>query len=90
MRLQGRTAVITGAGSGIGRASALLFAQEGAQLALVDRAAQGLQETMTAIGADNRATSVHTGDVGDADFASAAVAAIVERHVGTPSVAGEV
>lgn len=37
-RLQGRTAIITGAASGIGRASALLFASEGARLVLVDRA----------------------------------------------------
>jgi len=33
-----RTAIVTGAASGIGRASALLFAREGASLALVDRA----------------------------------------------------
>ena len=38
MRLQGKTAVITGAGSGMGRAMALLFAQEGANVVLVDRA----------------------------------------------------
>jgi NAD(P)-dependent dehydrogenase (short-subunit alcohol dehydrogenase family) len=80
MRLQGRTAVITGAGSGIGRATALLFAQEGAQLALVDRDAKGLQETMDAISAAKAEASVFTGDVGDADFANAAVSEIVARH----------
>ena len=37
MRLAGRTAIITGAASGIGRASALRFAQEGAFVALVER-----------------------------------------------------
>jgi len=36
-RLEGRVAIITGAGSGIGRASALLFASEGARLVLGDR-----------------------------------------------------
>jgi len=36
MRLQGRTAIITGSGRGIGRSAALLFAQEGAKIAVVD------------------------------------------------------
>jgi NAD(P)-dependent dehydrogenase (short-subunit alcohol dehydrogenase family) len=37
MRLAGKTAIITGAGSGIGRASAILFAAEGAQLVIGDK-----------------------------------------------------
>jgi len=36
MHLEGKTAVITGAATGIGRASALRFAQEGARLVLAD------------------------------------------------------
>ena len=80
MRLEGRTAVITGAGSGIGRASALLFATEGARVALVDRDAAGLHETMAAIRDAKGDGSVHVGDVGDADFAFTVVADILMRH----------
>lgn len=44
-RLDGRRIVVTGAGSGIGRAVAQLFASEGASLALLDRNADGLAQT---------------------------------------------
>ena len=76
MRLQGRTAIVTGAGSGIGRASANLFAEEGAQLALVDREAVGLRETVSLVGG----ATAHVGDVGDASFAESVVGDVVARH----------
>jgi len=44
-RLQGKRVIITGAGSGIGRASALRFAQEGAQVLVTGRTAAKLEET---------------------------------------------
>ena len=44
-RLEGKVAVITGAASGIGRATALLFAREGARLVLADWAEEGLKKT---------------------------------------------
>lgn len=45
-RLQGKRAIVTGAGSGIGRATALLFAAEGAQVLAADRSGEGLQATL--------------------------------------------
>jgi NAD(P)-dependent dehydrogenase (short-subunit alcohol dehydrogenase family) len=49
-RLEGKVAVVTGAGSGIGRASAILFAQEGAHVVCADRSGQE-EETARSIGA---------------------------------------
>lgn len=43
MRLEGKTAIVTGAASGIGEATALLFAEAGARLVLVDRNGTGLR-----------------------------------------------
>jgi NAD(P)-dependent dehydrogenase (short-subunit alcohol dehydrogenase family) len=61
MRLQGKTAVITGAATGIGRASALRFAQEGARLVLADThdaAGDELAHSVAGLGGD--ACFVHT------------------------------
>jgi 2-keto-3-deoxy-L-fuconate dehydrogenase len=80
MRLKGRTAIVTGAGSGIGRATARLFANEGAFVALVDRDNAGLLETIAIIRDATGDGSVHVGDVGDAEFAKAAVAELVASH----------
>src|SRR6202046_4670916 len=44
-RLEGKSVIITGAGSGIGRAASLLFAKEGAKLIAVDRA-EGVKDTV--------------------------------------------
>ena len=79
MRLVGRTAIVTGAGSGIGRASAVLFAKEGAFVALVDRDRVGLQETLEAIDGAEGEASLHVGDVGEADFAKDTVGDVMTR-----------
>jgi 2-keto-3-deoxy-L-fuconate dehydrogenase len=80
MRLMGRTAVVTGAASGIGRASAMLFATEGAFVALVDRDPIGLQQTLAAIEGTRGEASMHVGDVSIAEFASTATTEIIARH----------
>jgi NAD(P)-dependent dehydrogenase (short-subunit alcohol dehydrogenase family) len=48
-RLEGRGAVITGAGSGIGRASALRFAEEGARVLVVGRRPENTEETVALV-----------------------------------------
>jgi NAD(P)-dependent dehydrogenase (short-subunit alcohol dehydrogenase family) len=49
MRLQGKTAIITGAGAGIGRASSVLFAREGARVVCADLAAETGEETLALV-----------------------------------------
>src|ERR1700704_4788835 len=47
-RLEGKSVIITGAGSGIGRAASLLFTKEGAKLIAVDRT-EGVNETVAQV-----------------------------------------
>ena len=49
MRLEKKVAIITGAGSGIGRASAIMFAKEGAKVAVADIDDKGGEETVASI-----------------------------------------
>ena len=67
MRLRDKFAIVTGAGSGIGRATALLFAREGAQLVLNDIDGRALERVAAEIGAD-RTRSV-SGDIAKEDTA---------------------
>ncbi|MFE2815136.1 SDR family NAD(P)-dependent oxidoreductase [Streptomyces nigra] len=63
--LTGRTAFVTGAAGGIGRASAVLLAQAGATVHCADRDAQGLHETADLIKADGGSARTHHLDVTD-------------------------
>lgn len=61
MRLSNKVAIITGAGSGIGRASAILFAKEGATIVVADIHDGGGEETVSAIKATGGdACFIHT------------------------------
>jgi NAD(P)-dependent dehydrogenase (short-subunit alcohol dehydrogenase family) len=77
-RLQGKIALVTGAGSGIGRAAAELFAAEGAVLAALDMDGPAAERTAAAIvSSGGRAVGVEA-DVGCAEQVGTAVAHTVE------------
>lgn len=79
-KLDGKVALITGAGSGIGRATAILFAQEGAKVAVVDMdepGAKGAADQITKAGGQAFAFKA---DVSKARDAEAMVAETVKRY----------
>jgi NAD(P)-dependent dehydrogenase (short-subunit alcohol dehydrogenase family) len=78
-RLEGKVALITGAGGGIGRAAAILFAKEGAKVIVADFNEAGAKETVKLIGSvGGEAESVQC-DVGDIDSVKSAIAHGVDR-----------
>jgi NAD(P)-dependent dehydrogenase (short-subunit alcohol dehydrogenase family) len=75
-RLEGRVALVTGAASGIGRATAKLFAKEGAKVVVMDRA-PAVEETAKAIIEAGGEAVALTGDAGlEADVAKAVETAV--------------
>src|SRR4030081_3462248 len=62
-RLEGKSVVITGAGSGIGRAASLLFTKEGAKLIAVDRT-EGVKETVEQVRKAGAAAEAVMADAG--------------------------
>ena len=73
-RLTGKRAIITGAGSGIGRASALLFAAEGASVLAVDKVQANLEETVAQVKAAGGSAIAMAGDAGSESDVKAYVA----------------
>jgi NAD(P)-dependent dehydrogenase (short-subunit alcohol dehydrogenase family) len=76
VRLAGKVCIVTGAGSGIGRASALLFGAEGGLVVAADLEELSARETAEAVGGEAVA---HRVDVADEKETLALVARVVER-----------
>ncbi|NQW84634.1 MAG: SDR family oxidoreductase [Alcaligenaceae bacterium] len=77
-RLSGKVALITGAGAGIGRETALLFAQEGAQVAFIDKNAKGGLETEKLLNAQGSEGLFIEADVTQSEQVQAAVKRCVD------------
>jgi NAD(P)-dependent dehydrogenase (short-subunit alcohol dehydrogenase family) len=80
MRVEGRTAVITGAASGIGRGTAIALAKRGCDLALADLNEQGLEETAALAGAHGVKASRHRLDVASRDEVAAFPDIVLSAH----------
>ena len=81
-RLEGKRAIVTGAGSGIGRASALLFAREGAAVLAVDRTREAVEETAAQVGATGGKAIAMAADAGDEAEVQAYVARAIAEFGG--------
>jgi NAD(P)-dependent dehydrogenase (short-subunit alcohol dehydrogenase family) len=76
---QEKVAVITGAGSGIGRATALAFLQDGWRVAVVGRRKEPLEETVKLSGAGAQRAMALSADVADPDSVRALFEAVKQR-----------
>lgn len=82
MRLDGKRAVVTGGGSGIGRAIAQAMALEGARLAIIDRSETGAAETVSLIESAGGTAFAARADVAVEADVIAAFAQVAERFGG--------
>jgi 3-oxoacyl-[acyl-carrier protein] reductase len=80
MGLQGRVALVTGAGAGIGAATALRLAQEGAAVAVLDRDAEGVRGTVEAVQAAGGGALGLVGDVSDRASVEQVIRQVVEQR----------
>lgn len=80
MRLENKVALVTGGGSGIGRAICLLFAQEGAALVVSDLGEFAAKETADYINAEGGEATVVTGDVSRSSEAKTMVQSAIDTY----------
>jgi 3-oxoacyl-[acyl-carrier protein] reductase len=80
MRLKDRVAIVTGAGTGIGRAVSLAFAGEGAAVVLTGRRPDPLEAVRKEITGTGGQATIQTGDVSDPQASDEAVAAAVSQY----------
>ena len=78
--LEGRSALITGGGGGIGRATALIFAREGARLAIADAARAAAEETVALVNQAGGQAIALSGDVTESAAVQAMVASVVSAY----------
>src|SRR3954447_10258145 len=78
--LQGKSALITGGGGGIGRATSLAFAREGARVAVADAVEAAARETVAQINAAGGQAMTLTGDVTSGGAVEAMVKAVVAAY----------
>lgn len=79
MSPEGRVAVVTGGGSGIGRATALLFAREGMSVGIVDRDVEAASAVAAEIAATGGEALARSGDVAEPGQVAADAQAVLER-----------
>ena len=79
-RLKGRVALVTGGASGLGRATAVALAEDGAHVAVADINAPGSEETRTQIVDDGGSAEVLALDVTDDGSRRAAIEQVFDRH----------
>ena len=79
-RLEGKVALITGAGQGIGRSCMQVFAREGAQVCGVSRTQRNLEETLATLAPNRGKASVFAADLATPEGAEAATAHCLEAH----------